>query len=170
MLEEPYQNLIKPCKVAWELSETAAEPPQKAQPMTIKFDFFSGLVSFSFFFFCYPLPLFFFISIFWRGARGAQNEAKDAANPRNGKAQNPQKSNILDVFFCAGKRRKAFELVDAAVFRGAGGEKSQNYWGGAVTPKGPLSPPRPGEGVGRLSPRRLSAPPFRGSSSLFGGP
>ena len=132
--------------------------------------FFRGLFLFGLFFFCYPLPLFFFISIFWRGARGAQNEAKDAANPRNGKTQNPQKSSILEVFFCAGKRRKAFELVDAAVFRGAGGEKSQNYWGGAVTPKGPLSPPPTQErGSGGYPPETPFCPPFSGGALPFGG-
>ena len=73
----------------------------QSEIMTVKFDFFSELVSFSFFFFCDPLPLFFFISIFWRGARGAQNEAKDAANGRNGKSQNLQKSSILGTFFFA---------------------------------------------------------------------
>lgn len=168
MLDEPYQNLIKPCKVAWELSETAAEPPHTAKPMTIKFDFFSGLVSFSFFFFCYLLPLFFFISIFWRGARGAQNEAKDAANGRNGKSQNLQKSSILGPFFARGNGEKRWK--SSTLLFGAGGEKSQNYGGGAVTPRGPLSPPSQGRRSGGYPPETPSPPLLGGSSSLWGGP
>jgi hypothetical protein len=74
MLDEPYQNLIKPCKVAWELSETAAEPPHTAKPMTIKFDFFSGLVSFSFFSFATSCPCF--SSFLFFGAAPAERKMK----------------------------------------------------------------------------------------------
>ena len=38
-----------------------------------------------------------------------------------------------------------------------------------MTPKGPLSPPHPGEGVERLSPRAPFCPPFSGGALPFGG-
>ena len=160
MLEEPYQNLIKPCKVAWELSETAAEPPHKAKPMTIKFDFFFGARFFFVFFFCYPLPLFFFISIFWRGARGAQNEAKDAANGRNGKSQNLQKSSILGPFFARGNGEKRWKSSTLLLCASPGRKKSK-LWGWRSDAKGTSIPPQPGEEVGGLPPPETPSPPLR---------
>ena len=131
-----------------------------------KIRFFFGARFFFVFFFCYLLPLFFFISIFWRGARGAQNEAKDAANRRNGKSQNLQKSSILGPFFARGNGEKRWKL--STLLFGAGGEKSQNYGGGAVTPRGPLSPPSQGRRSGGYPPETPS-PPFSGGALPFGG-
>ena len=92
--------------------------------MTISFDFFSGACfCLVFFLLLHPLPLFFFISIFWRGARGAQNEAKDAANPRNGKTQNPQKSSILEVFFARGNGEKRSNSSTLLFFAAPGAKK-----------------------------------------------
>ena len=125
-------------------AQTAAESATHDDKIHV---FFRGSFLSRFYFFCYPLPLSFFISIFWRGARGAQNEAKDAANPRNGKAQKPQKSSILN-FFRRGETAKSVRTR-----RRRGRKKSKFHR----------------RGSGGYPPARLSAPPFRGSSSLWGG-
>ena len=167
MLDESYQNLIKPCKVAWELSETAAEPPHTAKPMTIKFDFFSGLVSFSFFFLLLPpAPVFLHFYFLARRPRSAK-WSKRRGKRKKRKIAKPTKVKHFGTFFCARKRRKALEVVDAAVWRW--GRKKSKLWGWRSDAKGPSIPPQPGKEVGGLSPRNSLSPPSRGSSSLWGG-
>ena len=141
----------------------------QSEIMTVKFDFFSELVSFSFFFFCDPLPLFFFISIFWRGVRGAQNEAKDAANGRNGKSQNLQKSSILGPFFLRGETAKSVGSRRRCCFARRRGRKKSKLWGWRSDAKGTSIPPSQGRRSGGYPPETPSPPLLGGSSFLWGG-
>ena len=153
--------------------QTAAETAAETRSFKDRSGFFFGHFSFCFVFsFAAPCPCFSSFLFFWRGARGAQNEEKNATNARNEKSQSLQKSSISEDFFARRNRRKRpkkFEVADASVFRGAGAEKRQNRWAGAVTPRVFLFPPLPRGGAPEAIPPELPFPPFFGESSLLRG-
>ena len=128
--------------------------------------FFGARFFFVFFSFATSCPCF--SSFLFFGAAPAERKMKQRRGKRKKrKIAKPTKVKHFGTFFCARKRRKALEVVDAAVWRW--GRKKSKLWGWRSDAKGPSIPPSQGRRSGGYPPETPSPPLLGGSSSLWGG-
>ena len=131
--------------------------------------FFRGLFLFGFFSFATPCPCF--SSFLFFGAAPAERKMKQKTQQtQETEKRRTHKSQAFWRFFLRGETAKSVRTRRRCCFSRRRGRKKSKLLGWRSDTKGTSIPPNQERGSGGYPPGRLSAPPSRGSSSLWGGP